>query len=280
MRPTHPILNSPLEVPHENGRLKVLKTKGESQSEMGEALTLDGFLNACDAEVIALGLSGKGPDRGAITRHGPYTLWGFAGGVERLTRAGKALFVNTVHFAAGQKEAQVLEYRLSKTRDGLYAYLHRARTAAPGLLNTLKRYLPESMAGKDIDETEAWIDANRAWFYPEGRRFLVDDYARRTGIPNHKRKFLERCLADLEKENTRNQAHAALRRYTSLDLGAEPEPWRKWYRENRDYLYFSDCGGFRFKIDATAKARGIPFEKFRGWSSEELDYRVKPTGVK
>jgi len=278
VRPTHPVLNTPLRVRHEKGRLKVLIRKGKRQSEMGEALTLDGFLNACDAEAVARGLSDKGPDRGAITCHGPYTLWGFAGGVDTMTPAGRALFVNTVHYAAGRKNAEVLEFRRNKTRDGLYSYLEAARTRSPGLLRTMQRYIPEALKGKTIDETEAWIDANRAWFFLEGRRFLVDGYARRTGIPNHKKKFLEHCIAGLENKDEKEAALEALVRYTGLKPDTSARSWRKWYDENREYLYFSDCDGFRFKVDRTAKARGIPFEELRGWSSEELDYRVKPGG--
>jgi hypothetical protein len=274
------VLNAPLRVPHDEGRLHVLVEKAERQSEMGEALTLDGFINACDAELIARGLSDKGPDRGAITCHGPYTLWGFAGGVDGMTSAGRALFVNTVHYAASRKDAEVLEFRRNRTRDGLYAYLESARTRSPGLLRTLQRYLPETMKGKSIQETEAWIDANRAWFYLEGRRFLVDEFARSTGIPNHRRTFLEHCIQLLENEESgrTEAAREALERYTGLPRTTPAKAWRSWFDENRDYLYFSDCDGFRFKVDRTAKARKIPFEKLRGWSSEVLDYRVKPGG--
>ena len=100
MRRNHPILHRPLQVPHRRGRLLVLERTGANQREMGEALTLDGIVNSCDAEVIAKGGSDKGPVRGAIVRHGRYTLWGFAGGVQGMTPAGRALFINTVFYSA------------------------------------------------------------------------------------------------------------------------------------------------------------------------------------
>ena len=52
--------------------------------------------------------------------------------------------------------------------------------------------------------------------------------------------------------------------------------YRPWRRRSLPIDAYSFRGYFRFKIDRTAKARGVPFEKLRGWSSETLDYRVKP----
>ena len=68
----------------------------------------------------------------------------------------------------------------------------------------------------------------------------------------------------------------ALVRYTGLEFPAtDAKAWAGWLKENRDYLYFSDCEGFRFKVDEEAKEKRIPFEELRGWSSESIDYRPK-----
>ena len=215
MRPDHPVLSKPLPVPHRGGRLKVLESMGSSQAEMGEALTLDGTLNSCDAEVIAKGLSDKGAERGAIVRHGHYTLWGYAGGPERMTPAGRALFINTVHYAMAAKGAPLLERKRAKTRDDLFAYLVTARTRVPGLLRTALQYLPPELGGRTLDEVEAWLSENRPYLRAEGRRFEVDALARALGRPNHTRAFLEACLAGLSDPERAPECKAALMRYTN-----------------------------------------------------------------
>ena len=267
MRPDHQILRAPRKVNHVRGGLVVLKKVGVGQENQGEALTLDTIIGSCDAEVVAKGTSDKGPNRGAIVRHGPYTLWGYAGGVEELRRPGKALFINTVYYAAAQREQIVLEKRMNKTRYGLAAYLEK-----PGLLETARQYLPESLDKATVEEVEAWIVENRPYLRVEGRRFYVDEFAKAQGIPNHRRAFLERCFELLESAELANDAQAALESYTGQSLGADPDAWRGWYAENRDYLYFTDCDGFRFLVDEQAKEKGVSFDELRGWSSEEIDY--------
>jgi hypothetical protein len=244
---------------------------------MGEALTLDGILNSIDAEIIAMGTSGKGPLRGAVVRHGPFTFWGFAYAPDAMTDAGRALFLNTLHYAAKQGEREVLEKRMAKTRHSPYSYLALAKFKHPGFIRTLAQYLPEEMAGKGITETEAWLDENLPYLYARGRRFEVDLAARELGIPNHSTALLEKCIDDLGKKARYLKAHEVLVRYTGMTgLGASRKAWRKWYKENRDYLFFSDIGGYRFVLDAEAKKKGVPTQELRGWSSEKIDYRADP----
>ena len=71
------MLHTPLKVPHQGGALKVLK--GRAKHQIGEAISLDSLENSCDAEVIVKGDSAKGPNRASVSRHGPYTLWGYGG---------------------------------------------------------------------------------------------------------------------------------------------------------------------------------------------------------
>ncbi|MHC5080412.1 MAG: hypothetical protein ACYTHN_15475, partial [Planctomycetota bacterium] len=258
-----------------------MKRVGTKRDEFGSAHTLDGIVNSVDAELIAKGLSGKGPERGAIIRHGRFTLWGFEGSVESMTEAGKALFINIVHYAAKQGSAPVLEKMRHKTRDGPYTYLALAKTQTPGLLRTLGQYLPKEMAGKSHGETEQWITENRSYLYAKDRRFKLDLFAKALGIPNHTRAFLERCIANLEGGKDVEESHAALVRYTNRrDLEVDPKAWRAWYAECGPYLFFSDTHGFLFRVDEEAKQRGIPSETLRGWSSEKIDYKALPACAK
>jgi hypothetical protein len=268
VRPDHEVLKHPLSVPHDNGQLEVLKKEETEQVRMGEALTLDAIVNSIDAELVAKGTSAKGPERGAIVRHGRYTLWAFEGGVENMTEAGKSLFINTVYYAARHGGAPVLEKMRNGTRDNPLTYLR------PGLCETLKAvYLPPEMADKTIPELEAWLAENRPYLRTQGRKYEVDEFAKRLGIPNHQRAILERCIANLAENKDVELSSKTLTRYTGVNFGPSADAWRKWYGKNRDYLFFSDCEGFQFKIDQEAKSKKIPVEQLRGWSSEKIDYR-------
>ncbi|MHC4166312.1 MAG: hypothetical protein ACYSWQ_05090 [Planctomycetota bacterium] len=278
MQQKHDILNSPFDIANKDGQIKVLKHRAKEQRNMGEALTLDSIVNSIDAELIATGPSAKGPNRGAIVRHGRYILWGFEGPVSNMTDSGQRLFVNTVCYAAQQCNSPVLENLLNGTRDQLYAKLDFAKSA-PGYLNTIRRlYVPNSMQNATFEEIEDWVKENRPYLRVEGKRpFIVDEFAKELGIPNHTKAFLEKCIQLIEEEDDVEEAVSALARYTGrTDLGASASAWREWLTENRDYLYFSDSDGFRFKIDKEAKAKGIATADLRGWSSEFLDYRFRP----
>jgi hypothetical protein len=45
---------------------------------------------------------------------------------------------------------------------------------------------------------------------------------------------------------------------------ASARVWSAWFKENGDYLFFADVGGYRWYLDPLAKARHEPMEKLRG----------------
>lgn len=244
VRPKHDILREPNKVSSRKGVMKVLKKREKAQKKMGAAFTNDTIFNSIDAELIALGDSGKGPNRGAIVRHGPYTIWGYLGEDSDMTETGKALFVNTCFYATKHANSQVLEKRLNQTRDGRSARFPAA------------------------DRPYIRVD-------PKNRRkFEVDELAKQAGIPNHKKAYLKYLIKYVSK---RKPALEALERYTGITtFGAKASKWKKWFKRNADYLWFSDCEGFKWKIDEQAKARKIKTQKLRGWSSEEINYKYQP----
>jgi hypothetical protein len=271
----HSVFNAPAKIGSKNGEISVLKKMGKKQSEMGEALTLDGFINSIDAEVIATGPSAKGNDRGAITRHGSYVLWSFEGAISDMTEEGKKLFINTVFYTAKLKYKPVLEKKLNQTRDGLEIYLDLAKNINPAFLNTMKSYLPEDMKNTDLKETELWFKENRPFLYSKNRRFEIDKLAKKLNIPNHSKKLIEKCISNIKDKIETNLSLETIFRYIDpIELGSSCQNLEKWYAENNDYLYFTDSEGFKFKVDAEAKAKGIPTEKLRNWSSENIDYRI------
>jgi hypothetical protein len=266
----HEILKVPFEISPDKGQIKVLKRKEKIQAKMGEALTLDGIVNSIDAELIAKGNSAKGPERGAIVRHGHYTLWAFEGPVKNMTEEGKKLFVNTVYYSSKQTNASILEKKQNQTRDGLFIYLK-----SQGLLRTLQNYLPEEARGKTIKQTYDCLLQNRYYLRINGRAFEIDEIARKMNIPNYKKEYLQRLIFRLSDNRDDIETQKALVRYTGKnEFGNSAQKWQKWFAENKNYLFFSDTQGSRFLIDSEAKIKKVPTEQLRNWSSEELNFRA------
>ena len=108
----------------------------------------------------------------------------------------------------------------------------------------------------------------------QGQVFEVDTFAENLGIPNHKRELLEHCIANLRsRQNVQESVEERVRYTGEREFGDSAEAWQRWYEANRDYLFFSDCDGFRFIVDEQAKSAGKPTSEFPGWSSQEVDYR-------
>ncbi|MCL4854667.1 MAG: hypothetical protein KJZ78_25175, partial [Bryobacteraceae bacterium] len=59
---------------------------------------LYGFADSPDSEVIAQGISQKGPDTLAIGRQANFFLWGFFAPPSDMTPSGQRLFVNVVAY--------------------------------------------------------------------------------------------------------------------------------------------------------------------------------------
>lgn len=271
MQSNHDVFTKPLPLGSKHGPVTVLTTKPASD---GVGISLDTIPKSIDAELIAVAPSAKGDNRAAISRHGRYFLWAFGGGVSDMTPDGCRLFVNTVHYAARHGDSPVLE-RGGTTRDGLFNNLWFARKN-PGYLNTIKLlYVPTSLQAKGHDEIQKWLVTNRPYLRTfEGRRLDVDPLARELGIPNYQRRFLERCIEGLKDHKDAKRFLDALILYTGRkELGTEYETWRRWFEENKNYLFFSDSESFTFQVDAEAKAKGVPSETLRSWSSEKMDLR-------
>ena len=68
---------------------------------------------------------------------------------------------------------------------------------------------------------------------------------------------------DLLETAKSESALALLRRYAPEDLGAAKAPWKRWFDENRPYLFFCDSAGFKFFLDVRARQAKAPIKEFR-----------------
>jgi hypothetical protein len=156
----------------------------------------------------------------------------------------------------------------------LFGYIELARYRVPGLLGKFRELLPTEARGKSPEETEAYLEKNRDYLRLDDRGFVIDGFAKRLGIANYRRGLLERCIENLRGDREVQDSAATLTRYTGLAMGTSAASWDSWYAENKDYLFFSDCQGYQFLIDEQAKAKDVPTAKLRGWSSDQINYRV------
>jgi hypothetical protein len=68
------------------------------------------------------------------------------------------------------------------------------------------------------------------------------------GIPSNRRiATLERLVELLEDSKTSATAQRLLKRYTDRDF-ATPQQGRQWLQQNRNRIFFSDVGGYKFFV--------------------------------
>ena len=77
--------------------------------------------------------------------------------------------------------------------------------------------------------------------------FAVDADAKALGIANRDPALLERCVTELEQGEKSERALILLQRYTDQEL-LYARDWRVWLDANKDHLYFTDTGGYKFKL--------------------------------
>jgi len=120
-----------------------------------------------------------------------------------------------------------------------------------------KKWLPESLPadvlkkfGLDADKLVAYYKENIEYLRPTRERppqFAVDEDAKTVGPSNRKVELLDRCIAKLEKRDQHDLARRLLNRYTQENFQTAAQ-WRNWLDANRDRLFFSDVGGYKFFV--------------------------------
>lgn len=135
----------------------------------------------------------------------------------------------------------------------------------------LNAYLSEEerelVRGKSRKELAAWIESVRGFLRADGRgKFQIDKQAQRFGISIDSLEFIPALIDAMGTADDRGELAKALRqRYVPVGLEDESQQaWRQWWEANREYLFFTDTGGFRWQLDPLAKNRGIPTSALRG----------------
>ncbi len=257
-----------------------VQTKKYPEIDPGLVSTHYGFGDSPDAEVISSGLNSKEPESVALARHGNFFLWGFSASPTDMTPEARKCFVNAVCYIKkfdGQKPI-VRKARWGYTRDVALSYAYRLRIDLDeslwrshlpdsfrndpqryaryrqSVLENFTRWFPEEVRrrfGNDWERYVRWVEDNLAYLRFEGESYnavpVVDEDVKSLGLSNRKVKLLDKCVAMLEQGDRPELARRILKRYTSLDF-PDAKGWRSWLEKNRDCLFFTDAGGFKFMV--------------------------------
>jgi hypothetical protein len=234
--------------------MKMWKVQNKNFPEIDPGLVSDpyGFADSPDAEVISSGLNSKGPEAVAIGRHGNFFLWGFSAQPSDMTVEARKCFINAICYIKkfdGQKPV------VSKTSSGRrWALVHAGYVKTINDENFIKQLFPEELRkrfGKDADKYTKYYQENLEYLHLVSGHFLVDEDVKGLGLSNRKVELLDRCITMLEKGEKSDLALRILQRYTRESF-PDAKQWRAWLEKNREKLFFTDTGGYKFLIAQAA----------------------------
>jgi hypothetical protein len=230
-------------------KFKVWRVQNTSKTYGGVVSRSYGYSDSPDAEVLTPGYN-EGKECGAVGvgRHGNILQWGFSAPPSQMTDAGKNFFLNCVCYihkfdgkaplvrivSPDRMDAIRIAALINKINDKSFF----SGTFSP---NLLKEYegKPEGLVKYYNDDYELiyWDNV-----------FRVDSDLKSLGIDsNRKISTLERLIALLGDGEKAGTAKSLLTRYTGQSFKTAPE-WQAWLGKNRERIYFSDVGGYKFRV--------------------------------
>lgn len=232
---------------------------------------------APELEIICGGINSKTPKASAIWRQGFLMHFGFEPSPDQMNENGRALLVNSICYIAKCRQ----DRPIVRTPSVFYS---RARKYDRGVIDRLVKnpgrelavYLEQYLASDakaqtadmDRDEVAAWFEENRGFLAPDSRgRYAIDEQAKQFGLAVDTHEFVQAALNALESgAEHRETALALLGRYVLTGPGEadDARTWRQWYTDHRDYLFFTDTGGFGWQVDPLAKTLAMPTMQLRG----------------
>lgn len=107
--------------------------------------------------------------------------------------------------------------------------------------------------GTNIGHYHKYYRENYEYFYPSGVYTLqLDRDAQKLGISNRKVALLDKCVSLLEHGKDVAMAQRLLERYTTQNF-TKAADWRNWLNQNRNNLFYTESGGFKFMVNTYGK---------------------------
>ncbi len=100
---------------------------------------------------------------------------------------------------------------------------------------------------KNPEKLVAYYQENLEYLLPSQNGFAVDEEVKVLELSNRKVELLDRCVALLFQGEQAERALRILTRYTN-ERFTDARRWNSWLKANRDLLFFSDFGGFKFMV--------------------------------
>ncbi len=232
---------------------------------------------APELEIICGGINAKTPKASAIWRQGFLMHFGFEPAPDQLNENGQALLVNSICYIAKYGN----DRPLVRTPSTFYSRVRKYDRDVIGRLveNTSRElgvylglYLTVEAKSQveemDRDTLAAWFAENRGFLRANDEgKYSIDTQAKQFGLAVDTHEFVQTAiLATAQDFERAEMARDLLERY--LHIGpkdaADSAAWQQWYADNKDYLFFSDTGGFCWLIDPLAKRKAIPTDRLRG----------------
>jgi hypothetical protein len=222
------------------------------QTNSGVVAGAYGFEDSPDAEIITPGMNfGKEPGAVGIGRHGNFLQWGFAGSPDEMTEPARNLFLNCIcYIKKYDRMGPLVTWKSSPRMNALrVAGLidTNFQNGNAWVLNSFQPGLAARYKGR-AEQFVALFKKDLELVYHEEGKYLVDEDLKAMGIPSNRRiETLDKLIGLLERPETAAAARKVLDRYTEQS-GLSPVALRKWVNDNRERIYFSDLGGYKFRV--------------------------------
>jgi hypothetical protein len=240
--------------PNIPGKMEIWYIQRTDKGYGGVVSRAYGFEDSPDAEALVLGLNG-GKEYGAvgIGRQGNFLQWGYSAPPSQMTDAGKKLFINCICYIAQFEGKSPLVQRQGSPRE------NALRLGAVADKIKSEDFFPNNFGAELSDDykndpnkiVQYYVD-NFELIYRQfsdiESGFRVDKELKDLGIPsNRKISTLDRLIELLGDREKSEMARIVLKRYTDFAFET-PDQWRQWLDRNRDRIFFSDFGGFKFLV--------------------------------
>jgi hypothetical protein len=231
---------------------------------------------APELEVLCGGINHKTPKTGAVWRQGNLLHFGFDLSPADMNETGRALLVNAIAYISRFTEDRLIVRTPCVFTQGKRLFdrgaVARVLARPGGGVDTLQYYVAKEVFEKDLkgksrEEVAGWYRRVRDYLHADGEgKLVVDAEALSFGAPPAGADFVEKAAAAPDEGARAALARRLLARYAPDGPGAEASAarWRSWWEKGKDYLFFSDTGGYRWYLDPLAQKRGTPTAKLRG----------------
>jgi hypothetical protein len=231
----------------------------------GWATHIDELLESPDVEVISGGINDQTPRSVAIWRQGNLTHFGFEQSPDQMNDTGRDLLVNTIVYASRFSEDRPIGRTLSVFVHDDYPRTRTriARWATDMNDEDVERFFDEPQL-KGASAGKAWFAENRQWLHAgQDGRLTLDTDAKKLGWTIGDVDAVSKLLDRFDSDPT---IRTLLVRYVpdGPGAGANATAWRSWWNDHREYVFFSEAGGYRFYTDPLAMKRHIPTARLRG----------------